>query len=84
MKIKLEDIGVKEVPEDMKNAAIARKKAFDKARKKTIPAPKTKKEVAKVEKPATKKAKVVAAVKNVLTKKKKGNKHGKKNRGKNR
>lgn len=33
MKIKLEDIGAKEVSEDMKNAAIARKKAFVKKTK---------------------------------------------------
>ena len=81
MKIEIKAIdGVKEVPEDMKNAAIARKKAFV---KKVIPkkkAPKAKKVVAKETKPVTKTAKVVAAVKKVITK----GKHGKKNRSKNR
>ncbi len=91
MKIQRKDIGVKEVSKDMKNAAIARKKAL--AKKKI---PKVKKVVAK---PATKTAKAVAAVKKVLTRKikgqeedfiwideepeKKGKKRGKKNRSKN-
>ena len=76
MKIERKDIGVKEVPEDMKKAAIARKKAFAKKN-----APKAKKVVAQPQKPPTKTAKVVAAVKKVLNKK--GNKRGKKNRSKN-
>ena len=70
MKIDRKDIGVKETPEVMKNAAIARKKAFVKAIKKQTPAPKPKRVAAKVSKPAIIRAKVVASAKKALKKKK--------------
>ena len=71
MKIERKAIkGVEEVPEDMKNAAIARKKAFA---EKAIPkkkASKVKKVVAEVTKPVTVKSKIVAKMQKAMNKKK--------------